>query len=300
MEIRHIDDVLPLIDGRKDFVVKRDPEYIAIDYAVAFPDTFEDERRGELRGIKFYPDGRIMARPLHKFFNVGEKPHTQAEALDFSADHTIMDKLDGSMIHPALMADGRVRFMTRMGITDVAKKAERHLTPALHDQLSELLASGVTPVFEFTAPDNRIVIRYAGSGLTLLAVRDMVTGEYENRAGVEAVAAALGLPCVRVWDRPTSGAELIETVRALKGEEGVVIHFASGAWVKIKGDEYALMHKAKDSITREKNVLACILDGVADDLRPCPRSRLSTTRSVEEHPRAIARSPSTGADGSQS
>lgn len=267
--IRHLDDALALIEGRKDFVVKRDPAYIAIDYAVAFPDTFEDARRHELRGLKFYPDtGEIMARPLHKFFNVGEKEHTQPHLLDFDADHIIMDKLDGSMIHPALLRDGSVRFMTRMGVTDVARKAERHLSGGLRTMLADLLASGVTPVFEFTAPDNRIVVRYAESGLTLLAVRDTLTGEYEKRAGVESVAAALGIPAVRTWERPASGAELIDTVRAIKGAEGVVICFASGLWVKIKGEEYALMHKAKDSITREKNVLATILDGLADDLRP--------------------------------
>lgn len=267
--IAHLDDALALIEGRKDFVVKRDPNYIAIDYAVAFPDTFEDPRRHELRGLKFYPDsGEIMARPLHKFFNVGEKEHTQPHVLDFDADHIITDKLDGSMIHPALLRDGSLRFMTRMGVTDVARKAERHLSNALRERLTDLLASGVTPIFEFTAPDNRIVVRYSESGLTLLAVRDTLTGEYERRTGVESVAAALGLPVVRTWDRPASGAALIETVRALKGAEGVVICFASGLWVKIKGEEYALMHKAKDSITREKNVLATILDGLADDLRP--------------------------------
>jgi RNA ligase len=267
--IRTLDDALALIEGRKDFVVKRAPDYIAIDYAVAFPDTFDDPLRTELRGLKFYPDtGEVMARPLHKFFNVGEKAHTQPHLLDFDADHIIMDKLDGSMIHPALLRDGTLRFMTRAGVTDVSKKAERHLTPALRDRLTNLLAAGFTPTFEFTAPDNRIVVRYPSSGLTLLAVRATATGEYESRAGVEGWADALGLPVVRTWDRPASTSALIETVRALKGAEGVVICFASGLWVKIKGEEYALMHKAKDSITREKNVLATILDGLADDLRP--------------------------------
>lgn len=267
--VRNLEHALFLIEGRKDFVVKRAPDYIAIDYAVSFHDTFENPLRAELRGLKFYPDtGEIMARPLHKFFNVGETEHTQPHVLDFGSAHCVMDKLDGSMIHPALLRDGTLCFMTRMGVTDVARKAERHLSDKLRRHLRDMLESDRTPIFEFTAPDNRIVVRYAESGLTLLTIRETSTGAYESRASVEEAAASLGLPAVRTWERPASGDALIKTVRALKGAEGVVIAFASGLWVKIKGDEYALMHKAKDSITREKNVLATILDGLADDLRP--------------------------------
>lgn len=268
VEIRHIDEVLPWIEGRKEFVVKRDPSYIAVDYNITFFDSFDDPRRIELRGLKFHPDGEIMARPLHKFFNVGEREDTQPHALDFDSDHLIMDKLDGSMIHPAILRDGSVRFMTRMGMTDVARKAERHLTEQMAEGIRALLADGFTPVFEFTAPDNRIVVKYPDSGLTLLAIRNTVTGIYVPREMVEDEAAAMGVRAVRVWPKPSSGAELIETVRALKGAEGIVCQLGNGLWVKIKGEEYALMHKAKDSITREKNVLAVLLDGKADDLRP--------------------------------
>lgn len=269
MEIRHIDEALALIEGRKEFVVKRDADYIAIDYVVAFADSFEDMRRTELRGIKFYPDdGAIMARPFHKFFNVGEREHTQPHLLDFAADHTIMDKLDGSMIHPALLRDGRVRFMTRMGLTDTARLAERHASPDLLAALAGFLSEGVTPIFEFTAPDNRIVVKYEESALTLLALRHRISGAYAHRGEVETAAHALGVGAVRLWERPQAGADFIANVRALKGAEGVVVRFADGLWVKIKGEEYALMHKAKDNISREKNVLAVLLDGAADDLRP--------------------------------
>jgi RNA ligase len=265
MHIRHIDEALALIEGRKEFVVKRAANYVAIDYLVAFADSFDDIRRAELRGIKFHPDGAIMARPFHKFFNVGEREHTQPHRLDFAADHTIMDKLDGSMIHPAQLRDGSVRFMTRMGLTDTALLAERQASADLLAALAGFLAEEITPIFEFTAPDNRIVVKYEESALTLLALRHTVTGAYLDRTAVEAAALAMKVGAVRLWD---PRADLIETVRALKGAEGVVVRFADGLWVKIKGEEYALMHKAKDAISREKNVLAVLLDGIADDLRP--------------------------------
>ncbi len=267
MHIRHIDEALALIEGRKEFVVKRDRDYLAVDYLVAFADSFDDPRRAELRGIKFHADnGAIMARPFHKFFNVGEREHTQAHRLDFAAEHLIMDKLDGSMIHPARLRSGAVRFMTRMGLTDVAALAETQASADLLARLGAMLDDGVTPIFEFTAPENRIVVKYDAPALTLLALRETVSGAYRDRAEVEAAARAMGLAAVRVWER--SGAALVEKVRALRGAEGVVVRFADGLWVKIKGEEYALMHKAKDAVSREKNVLAILLDGIADDLRP--------------------------------
>lgn len=67
--------------------------------------------------------------------------------LDFTQPHVVMEKLDGSMIHPAIVSSDEVVFMTRMGHTDVARKAERHLTPELSDICRGILMGGATPIF---------------------------------------------------------------------------------------------------------------------------------------------------------
>src|SRR5438132_57361 len=100
--IRHIDEVLPHVEGRADFAVKRQNDYTAIDYIFAGPDTFDHPIRRECRGIKFGADGRIIARPYHKFFNLGEKAETQPDVIDWGKAHEVLEKLDGSMVHPAL------------------------------------------------------------------------------------------------------------------------------------------------------------------------------------------------------
>ena len=130
MYIERIENVLPFVEGRSDFVVKYKPDYTVIDYLYCEKDTFDHPMRVECRGLKFDASGRILARPFHKFFNIGETEFTQAHVLNFSDDHIIMEKMDGSMVHPALVRD-EVVFMTRMGHTDVAQKAERHLTDPL-------------------------------------------------------------------------------------------------------------------------------------------------------------------------
>jgi len=266
--IYHIDDVLPHIAGRDEFVVAQRDGYQVIDYNFALADSFDDPVRVECRGIKFSQDGRIIARPLHKFFNIGERPDTQPNLLDFSQSHAVTEKLDGSMIHPAIV-NGEVVFMTRMGRTDVARKAERHLTPAMSSECRIELEAGVTPIFEFTAPDNQIVIRYGESALSILAMRWTRSGEYLDRTYCAEVAAAMGAPLVAHHSSDwSSGQAFADYAHAVTGIEGFVVRFDSGLWVKAKGTDYILKHRAKDSVLQEKNVLALVVGGGLDDVLP--------------------------------
>lgn len=266
--IRHIDDVLPAIDDRADFIVAHKDGYSVIDYVYALHDSFDDPVRAECRGLKFGEDGKIIARPLHKFFNINEREDTQAHLLDFTEPHTVMEKMDGSMIHPACVG-GRLVFMTRMGHTDVAIKAERHMTRAVENACLTLLRVGYTPIFEWTAPDNRIVVRYDDSRLTLLAIRETVSGYYTTRQFCEAWGAEMGVAVVPVHDSTErTGAGFTAYARAVLGFEGFVVRFDSGLWVKAKGEDYVLKHKAKDSILQEKNILSLVLTGGLDDVLP--------------------------------
>ncbi|UXN70864.1 hypothetical protein N8A98_06670 [Devosia neptuniae] len=266
--IRHLDDVLPSIVGRSEFVHAHRDGYSVIDHNFALVDSFDDPIRLECRGIKFAPSGEILARPLHKFFNINEREATQAHVLDFNQPHTITEKMDGSMIHPAIV-DGALVFMTRMGRTDHAIKAERLIDDHLEAVCSSLLFNGATPIFEWTAPDNRIVVRYSDSRLTLLAIRETVSGCYLPAGEVEDWAADMGVaPVPQMAPGWTTGAEFVDFARAVTGKEGFVIRFADGTWVKAKGDDYVLKHKAKESILQEKNVLALVLRGELDDVIP--------------------------------
>lgn len=269
MRIEHIDEVLPHLAGRDEFVVAERPGYKVIDYNFALADSFDDPMRLECRGIKFAPDGRILARPMHKFFNVGERIDTQPNLLDFTQSHTITEKLDGSMIHPA-MVDGQLVLMTRMGHTDVAMKAEKLLTDHAAGVMQGMLEDhGVTPSFEFTAPDNRIIIRYDRPLLSLLCARETVSGAYVPTDRLERMAEVLGYPLVKHYTSDwKTGQEFIDYVRAIEDIEGFVLRFDSGLWVKAKGDDYVLKHKAKESILQEKNVLAMIMGGQLDDVLP--------------------------------
>lgn len=267
--ITHINDVLPHIERRNDFIVVDKGDYTVIDYVYAGPDTFDHSARLECRGLKFYPDGSLAARPLHKFRNVGETPELQPHLLDFSQPHSIMEKLDGSMIHACRLRTDVV-FMTRMGRTDVALAAEdRHLSANLAGYCMEAMENDCTPIFEWTAPENRIVVRYAESALTLLAIRRNKSGEYLSRAQCQSWARDAGVPIVQQYPSMHAIAvDFLTYARAIQAAEGFVVRFDGGLWIKAKGDDYVLKHRAKDSITQEKNFLALVLNGGLDDVLP--------------------------------
>lgn len=273
--ITHIDDVLPHVAGRADFVVAHRDGYIYVDYNFTQDDTFFGhgaEFRKECRGLKFYPDGRLMARPLGKFFNVSERPDTQPNILPWDEPHHVLTKRDGSMIHTAIV-DGKTRLMTRAGITEVALQTEDWLwnRSGIHERYDNFFTHmeecGFTPIFEYTSPKNRIVLKYEDTSLTLLAIRDKYTGEYVLYDRMCQLAAHYDVPCVDAWSVDTSNAgNFVKYVSSMTGIEGCVVRWSDGRMVKLKCEEYVAYHRAKDGLQHEKNVLSLVINNKDDDV----------------------------------
>lgn len=56
--------------------------YSVINYVFTIDTTFNTAVARECRGLKFDRDGKLIARPFHKFFNLGEKRPPQEEPWD--------------------------------------------------------------------------------------------------------------------------------------------------------------------------------------------------------------------------
>lgn len=255
--ISHLDDILPHIAGLEHIqLFKRDDHY-TLDYTYSSgPSSFPNPHSLECRGLKFNLNGHIIARPFHKFFNLGETNTNP----DFTREHEVLVKLDGSMIH-AVHLNGTTRFMTRMGITDISRQAEL-LFPEILKKCSSLLDRHITPIFEYTGPENRIVLRYDRSELTLLAAREFVSGRYLNRTELTSIVNELSGTLVAPYTGP------LERVPEVAGIEGVVIAFPDGFRTKLKARDYVLRHRARDNLHRERHVLTLILNNGHDDLLP--------------------------------
>lgn len=201
--IRNISDVLPAIDGRDEFIVAEKEGYTVINYNVMFEDTFPaivDDLGGwnttadkanqlaairrECRGIIFdSKTGDILRRPLFKFFNINERDETQLHNLDFSKEHWIDTKLDGSMI-AVFMHEGELVYGTKMVAPDFHELVKKFVDASdvgYETFCRRVITKGYTPIFEFMHPQKRIVIDYGKEpALTLLAVRHMVSGQFHQ------------------------------------------------------------------------------------------------------------------------
>ena len=268
---------------REEFRVRRNAggRLESYDYTYLTSETFAGTMgRREMRGLQIESATQaIAARPLHKFFNWGERPEEDA-ACDWSAPHYVCEKRDGTLMFPAELSDGTVIWCTRAGRTDMAAELEA-MIPAEARARAEALVRGadgtaLTPCFEHTCPENRIVVGYSQARLTLLAVRERVSGRYLTRAELVEIAAALGRDAddpVQITGGIRGDAETIEdpleTVRAVRartGEEGVVIAFESGHRIKVKTEEYIALHHIRSDLESERRMLECALDANEDSL----------------------------------
>ena len=304
-----LDDIRPAIAGRTDFIVaERDWGYV-VNYIVAMPDTFppvvtkedwcpgcntplseiegcgsqrcpdiiEKDKfdeiaaiRRECRGLLFDVAGNVLARRLHKFFNVNEKEETLASSIDFTQPHIILEKLDGSMVTP-FQVDSHIRWGTKMGVTDVAMSAEVFV--ARNPQYSEfadfVMKWDSTPIFEWCSPKNRIVVEYPHDRLVLIAIRDNVSGEYRSYQNMCDLAAQYSIEVVKAYSGSASSMQqLLDSTKELQGAEGYIIRFDDGHMVKIKGDWYVRIHKVKDSLSQEKNIIDLLVNDKIDDIKP--------------------------------
>jgi RNA ligase len=291
-EIRTINDVLPHIEGREEFIVAEREGYTVINYVVAMADTFDmtgpDDLGGairrECRGLIFDADGNLMSRPFHKFFNVNERDETQTHEIDMSQPHVIMEKMDGSMIRPILV-DGYLRLATKMGVTEVAMGAETWLAfqdSEYKEWLRFYIDSGYTPIFEWISPFNQIVLPYNIEDLVLLAIRDNVTGRYLD---LDEELTEIRCPFTKV---PRYGsmegniAEYVDRQRGKEGREGDIIRFADGHMLKIKNDWYVRIHKTIDRVRFDRNIVDLIINENVDDVIPMlPQEQVNRIRDFE-------------------
>lgn len=175
----------------------------------------------------------VRARPWAKFYNYGEHPEG---ALDLAAAVEVTDKLDGSLGILYRAPDGWA-IATRGSF---ASEQAEHATALLRERYGHFHpVTGWTYLFEIIYPSNRIVVDYGKTDdLLLLGAVSIDTG------------AALGPDDIGEWPGPVTqsfAARTLADALALPprpNAEGVVVRFeATGLMVKIKQDDYVLLHR---------------------------------------------------------
>lgn len=103
-------------------------------YMVSAEGTFDSDWTRECRGIVFDSEtGKVTGRPLHKFFNLGEREEVRVENLDWSKVMRVMDKRDGCCDGDTVLntADGQ------MTIRDICESQYRGLVLGWNHVLNE-------------------------------------------------------------------------------------------------------------------------------------------------------------------
>lgn len=285
--IKHIDDLRPHVQDKKEirFMQQQNGTTVAC-YLFSDSNTFDSEMALECRGITFDSVGRICSRPLHKFFNLGEKSWlTPDELLKRNDIAGIYEKLDGSMIATAWV-DGKLEWRSKKSFdSNVVRLAKQFLSLPENQNIVNLVSDfflrGLTFIFELTHPEARIVVAQEEPQMRLLHIRNTVTGEYLERD-------TLAWSCALDYEVPIvpeytgiSIQGILSSLETMKDMEGYVIQFKNGDMVKIKCPWYVHLHR---SITflRERDIARLALHEELDDVKGALREAGIDLQPVEE------------------
>lgn len=274
-----LEEVKSIVANNSNFILADKGNYSVANYIRAGNDvhvSVEDRDSAilrELRGLIFCnTTGQVISRRFQKFFNYGEREDVMS--LDLSQPHVILDKLDGSMITP-FKINGKIIWGSKMGETDLTKQIDEFmsndydLNNNYHSIYNYCEYNNLTPIFEWTSRQQRIVVDYPEDKLTLIAIRDNITGKYYNYNNMKYVADFFLIPVVNQFSYTGDNFnDILNYVKNMQEGEGIVIRFDDGHMVKIKADLYVTLHRAKSLIENERDVMELVLNEKVDDLYP--------------------------------
>ncbi|KAL0482561.1 hypothetical protein AKO1_014431 [Acrasis kona] len=284
--ITDLDQAQRAIAGRKEFVQQESNGFVFIKYKSPLSDTFpdpskaltEDEKfnlevRRECRGIGFNKEtGKIVTRKFHKFFNLNEVEESRIDKIDFDRPFIVLEKLDGQLVSPVKsLTDGSILYTTMMGVTPISDNIRQFVnsrTNELYDALSShCIEKGLSPLFEYMSVVSPIVINYDQEQLTLIALRNTITGQYVDHNDVVALSHEYNVPIVRTWsDIPSEINALSKHVQGIKLVEGCVIKFKDGDLYKCKTEWYFKKKNFNPKKIGSLQVWRSVVENTIDDL----------------------------------
>ena len=222
-----------------------------------------------------------------------EKFHNYHEGNVDHSKHTIgcsMTKLDGSLISTVMthhefgyggfILKSKTSFESEQVIA-ATKWLDKLENSKLKYLLSALNEFGYTVNLEFTSPENRIVLPYQETKLTILNVRSIKNDE---TFGVtyygDLLCDLIDYYCIDInyikdylvdyTNLDTDDHSIIEKMQAEEVGEGYVIEIQDpeGSYmVKVKNHKYLSLHKTKDSINTPAKLFEAVVSECSDDLR---------------------------------
>lgn len=234
-------------------------------YMIGDRDLWEKPLACECRGIVFNSTGDCIARPFHKFFNIGENEQTQLHHIQ-DREFEILEKRDGSLLIPVMVGSAIAWKTKKSFYSEVAVEAVKNV-PYEVERLSHVaIANGYTPIFEYTSPFNRIVLDYGNEPqFVLLAMRNIKTGEYLDYDNMETYAKAFKVGLITNYNTTLQGC--LNQASILENFEGWCLRDpVTGFYCKLKCGWYLRNHRAQTEL-RERDVADMVIDETIDDIK---------------------------------
>lgn len=248
-------------------------------YAIADKEFWTLPLATECRGIVFDSNGDCISRPFNKFFNVGEREDTLVQNLPELTE--VLEKRDGSMIVPVLVG-GKVAWKTKKSFySDVAVEASLNVTDEMSDFVNEMLGLDMTPIFEYTSPNNRIVLDYGDRPeFVLLSIRHNQDGTYTPHPFLKDAQYTWNIKVIEKHDLTLQ--DCIEQSKTLENFEGwVLCNPATGFYVKQKTDWYLRQHRVNTDL-RERDVADMVIEETIDDCKSAVTAAGLSLQPVED------------------
>ena len=244
-------------------------------YRLAQWSDFDLPGAKEMRGILFLfnLDGSLFKRYvlLEKFFNLNQVPDTLYSVVKNYKIKFINNKEDGSIASFVKLPNGKVVGKSKMGFDNDQANGINRIYKTNTDVkkfVDWALDNDIVPIFEYVAPNNRIVLRYPGEELILLRLRDLDGKHIDIRDNLDKVGNIRIAP---FEDDIKDLDQLIELTATQVDKEGSIVtcedENGHDFFFKIKTPWYMSLHGLlTDDIYREHVIIGYILDDKIDDI----------------------------------
>lgn len=264
--LKDFEDILkhPMVRAKEEIV--EGESYTIISYMIVDEEFWKIPLALECRGITFKTEtGQCVCLPLEKFFNVGETAQLMPNYVEQEFIECL-EKRDGSMITPIKSQSGSIHFKTKKSFySDVAKKANENIPENVHAFCVYCAYYDITPIFEFTHSEYRIVINYEDdAAFTLLAMRDINNGQYVSYDKMMELARYFNINVVPRYEMTWK--EIRNSIENDTNKEGYVLILRDGTRVKYKTKWYLSMHHVLTEI-RERDIAEAVILETVDDMK---------------------------------
>jgi T4 RnlA family RNA ligase len=241
------------------------------------PIPFKPEISGiELRGLTFVfnQDGSLFKRflLLEKFFNLNQVPESMYSIVKDYKIKWVNNKEDGSIASYIQLPNGKVLGKSKMGFDNEQANGINRIYKTRTDVKTFVdwcLQNGITSIFEYVSPANRIVLRYLDEDLILLRMRDNTTGKhldiknYLDKVGTIRIAP--------FEDDHKDLDSLVEVIAKQVDKEGVIVQaedkYGKDFFFKIKTPWYINLHSLHtNDLNHEDKIIKLIIDEKIDDI----------------------------------